>query len=114
MAFHISLSSAYFILRCSFESSAAYQVETDLHEIETDLFLHFLVDNGYHNSHTVKGLISFYCMGIIICVTNQGKCHLPAIKRGIISSSDIAETAVITCSKLIIETLEQGVKYVQS
>ena len=68
----------------------------------------------YHNSHTVMGLNSFYCVGIIICVTNQGKCHLPAIKKGIVSSSDIAETAVITCSKLIIETIEQGVKYVQS
>ena len=114
MAFHISLSSVCFILRCSFEIRAAYQIGTDLHETETDSFLHFVVDNVYHNSHTVKGLNSFYCMGIIICAANQGKCHLPAIKRGIISSSDIAETAVITCSKLIIETLEQGVKYVQS
>ena len=80
-----------------FESCAAQQPGTDLHDIDNDSFLHFVADNVDHNSDTIDGLNTFHGMGIIACVTNPRK-HVqsqPAIKRAIISSSDIVETARI-------------------
>ena len=68
-----------------FESSAAQQQGTDLHDIDNDSFLHFVADDVDHNSDTIDGLNTFHGMGIIACVTNPGKLvqSPPAIKREI-------------------------------
>ena len=80
-----------------FESCAAQQQGTDLHDTDNDSFLHFVTDNVGPNSDTIDGLNTFHGMGIIACVTNPRKRvqSLPAIKRAKISSRDIVETARI-------------------
>ena len=78
-----------------FESCAADQLGTDLHDIDIDSSLHFVADNVDHNSDTIDGLNTFHGMGIIACVTKPRKCQLPAIKRITTTSSDIVKTAKI-------------------
>lgn len=43
---------------------------TDVHVIDIDLLLHFVVDNVDHNSDTIDGQITFRGIDIIACVTN--------------------------------------------
>ena len=78
-----------------FESCAANQSSTELHDVIETSFLHFVADNVDHNTATIDGLNTFHGMGIIACVTNPSKNRLPPIKRTITSNSDIIEAARI-------------------
>ena len=77
----------------NFEACAADQLGTDLDDIDTDSFLYFVANNVDHKSDTIDRLNTFHGMGIIASITNAKKCLLPSIKRAIIESSEIVETA---------------------
>ena len=77
----------------NFKDCATNQLCTDLHDIDIDLFLHFVADNVDRNSDTINGLNTFHGMDIIACVTNAKKYQLPVVKRTTIESSEIVETA---------------------
>ena len=78
-----------------FESCAANQLGTSLHDFGTDSFLHFIGDNVDHNADTIDGLNTFHGMGIIACVNNPRKCHRPPIKQIVASSNDVVESSKI-------------------
>ena len=78
-----------------FESCAANQLGTSLHDFGTGSFLHFVGDNVDHNADTIDGLNTFHGMGIIACVNNPRKCHLPPIKQIVASSNDVVESSKI-------------------
>ena len=77
----------------NFEACTADQLGTDLHDIDIDLFLHFVPDNVDHDSDTIDGLNTFHGMHIIACVTNAKKYRLPAIQRTTTEYSEIVKTA---------------------
>jgi len=78
-----------------FESCAANQSSTEIHNVNETSFLHFVADNVDHNTATIDGLNTFHGMGIIACVTNPSKNRLPPIKRTVTSNSDILEISRI-------------------
>ena len=54
-----------------------------------------------------------YFLALLFILVNSFSCNISSCVRQVISTS-ISPQPAITCSKLTIETLEQGVKYVKN